>query len=91
MEAIIALIIEYVAIWAPSLVAILGVVSTVLLAIAKCKEAADKLKNDSTITDMNVKFQQMASQNEELVRTNKLLLDEITKIRGYADAKKKEE
>lgn len=91
MEAIFALIIEYVAIWAPSLVAILGMVSTVLLAIAKCKEAAEKLKNDTTIKDMKTQFQQMASENAELVRTNKLLLDEITKIRGYADAKKKEE
>lgn len=91
MEAINALIIEYVAIWAPSLVAVLGTVSTVLLAMAKCKEAADKLKNDSTIADLKAQFKQMASQNAELVYTNKLLLDEITKIRGYADTKKKEE
>lgn len=91
MEAIFALIIEYVAIWAPSLVAVLGVVSTVLLAIAKCKEAAEKLKNDTTIKDMRAEFKQMASENAELTRTVKLLLDEKTKIRGYADAKKKEE
>lgn len=90
MEAIFALIIEYVAIWAPSLIAVLGTVSTVILAIAKCKEAAEKWKNDETIKDMKTQFIQMASQNEELVRTNKLLLDEITKIKNYADEKKKE-
>lgn len=90
MEAIFALIIEYVSIWAPSLVAILGSVYTVLFAIGKFKELSNKWKNDETIKEMNIKFQKMASQNEELVHTNKLLLDQITKIKDYADHMKEE-
>ena len=90
MEAILAVIIEYVAIWAPSLVAVLGVVTTVLTTMSKTKTALDALKKDETIKRMEQKFEEMAAQNAELVRCNKLLLDEVTKIKNYADEKKKE-
>lgn len=91
MEEIIKIILEYAAIWGPSLVAVLGTVYTVLVAIGKCKEAADKLKNDTTLKDLGTQFARLAKDNEDLVYTNKLLLDEITKIKGYADAKRREE
>jgi len=90
MEAILAIIIEYVAIWAPSLVAVLGVATTVITAISKTKTALEALKKDETIKHMEQKFEEMASQNEELVRCNKLLLDQVTHIKNYADEKKKE-
>lgn len=91
MEEIIAIIVEYVSIWAPSLVAILGVVSTVLVAISKTKTALDALKKDETIKQLEAKFTEQAKTNEELIRCNKLLLDQITKIKDYADNKKMEE
>lgn len=90
MEVIIATILEYAAIWGPALVAMLGTVAAVLTSIAKCKEAAEKLKTDPTITNLGKKFEAMAQQNEELMRCNKLLIDEITRIEGYADSKKHE-
>ena len=79
MEEILAIILSYVSIWAPSLVA-----------IHKCKEAFDKLNKDETLKEVKTKLNTVASENEELIRCNKLLLEELTKIRGYADAKKKE-
>ena len=91
MEAIFELIIEYMAIWVPSLTAIATTIGAILTCLKHFNKATEKWKNDKTIKDMKTQFIQMASQNAELVRTNKLLLDEITKIRGYADAKKKEE
>lgn len=90
MEEIIKIILEYAAIWGPSLVAMLGTVAAVLTAIGKCKEAAEKLKSDPTLTNLGNEFKAMAAQNEELVRCNKLLLDELTKIHNYADYKKSE-
>lgn len=88
---ILELIVEYVAIWAPSLVAILGTITTVILAINKCKDAILAWKNDATLADVKNKLTVIAQENEELVRCNKLLLEEITKIKGYTDAKKREE
>lgn len=90
MEAILAIIIEYAAMWAPALVAVLGIVATVIGAISKCRDAIIELRNDTTISSMGAKLDALARENAELVRCNKLLLDQITKIQGYADAKSKE-
>ena len=90
MEEILRIIVEYVSIWAPSLVAILGVVSTILVSLGKTKEAFAKLNKDETLKTVNTKLTKVVNENEELIRCNKLLLDELTKIKGYADAKKKE-
>lgn len=91
MEQILAIIIEYASIWAPSLIAILGVVATVIGAAAKTKEAFDKLNKDETLRGVKERLETLAKENEELVRCNKLLLEQITKIRNYADEKKKED
>lgn len=90
MTEILQIIVEYVAIWAPSLVAILGVVSTVLVALSKTKEAFSKLNKDETLKELKTEMKKLVSENEELVRCNKLLLDNYTKIKDYADTKKKE-
>lgn len=88
MEEILKIIVEYVAIWAPSLVAALSVVTTVLVALGKTKEAFEKLNKDETLKDVKANLNKVAADNEELIRCNKLLLDEITKIKDYADTKK---
>ena len=90
MTEILKIIVEYVAIWAPSLVAVLGVVSTVLVALSKTKEAFSKLNKDETLKELKTEMKKLVSENEELVRCNKLLLDNYTKIKDYVDTKKKE-
>lgn len=90
MTEILQIIVEYVAIWAPSLVAVLGVVSTVLVALSKTKEAFSKLNKDETLKELKTEMKKLVSENEELVRCNKLLLDNYTKIKDYVDTKKKE-
>lgn len=90
MEAVIALIIQYAAMWAPALVAVLGTITTVILAINKCRDAINEWKSDDTMRDIRANLAKVSQENEELVRCNKLLLDEITKIKDYADHKKRE-
>lgn len=85
------LIIEYVSIWAPSLVAILGVVATILTAISKTKDFINTIKADIDFKSLKEDLNRLSKENEELVRCNKLLLDQITKIKDYADNKKKED
>ena len=91
MEELLRTIVEYVSIWAPSLVAILGVVTTILVALGRTKEAFDKLNKDETLKDVNSQLKKLTTENEELIRCNKLLLEQITKIQDYADIKKKEQ
>lgn len=90
MTEILQVIVEYVAIWAPSLVAILGTITTVILAINKCRDAILDWKNDATLHGVKDELTKISQENEELVRCNKLLLEELTKIKGYADAKNRE-
>lgn len=90
MEQIFEIIIQYASIWAPSLVAILGVITTILVALGKTKDAFDQLNRDETLKDVRKQLVSLAQENAELVRCNKLLLEQITKIKDYADQKKKE-
>ena len=88
MEEFLKIIVDYIAIWAPSLVAILGMVVTIIGALSKAREAIKEFKNDETLKEMNKKLSKVINENEELVRCNKLLLEQITKIKDYADVKK---
>ena len=90
MNEILQIIVEYASIWAPSIVAVLSIVCTVIPAVIKVSEALKRLKEDKTLAEVGRKLETLASDNEELVRCNKLLLDKITKIQNYADHKKEE-
>lgn len=87
MEELFALIMSYVSIWAPSLVAILGIAFTVIKGIAEMKKFVDK----KTLAEVYAKMEEIAAQNAETNRCNRLLLDQLTKIQNYADQKKKED
>ena len=91
MTAIAAIIVEYVSIWAPALVAILGILFTVLKAMNEVRKAIHEFKADKTVSDLSGKVDAVISENQELNRCNKLLLDEITKIHDYVEVKKHEE
>lgn len=89
-------IITYLSMWAPSLVAILGIVGTIVAAfnalakhLAAAKQTIAELKDAREWKDATAKLDELAAQNAELARYNKLLLEQITRIRGYADEKEK--
>jgi gas vesicle protein len=90
MTEIIEIIVQYVSIWAPSLVAILGVVATVIGAINKSKAALEEFKKSDTLKDLASELKTSISENQELRYQNSLLLDEITKIKDYVKHKKEE-
>lgn len=91
MTELFTLLMSYVSIWAPSLTAILGIALTVVLAMGKVKSAIDAFKADKTLAALYEKVDKLTSQNTELTRCNKLLLDQLTKIQDYADNIKKED
>ena len=91
------IIINTLAIWGPSLVAILGIVASVIGAITKVnnaindsKAAITEIRKTEDFAKLSAEVSRVANENAELIRTNKLLLDEITKIEGYADSLRKE-
>lgn len=87
---IITTLVEMIIIWLPSLVSILGIVATLCGAFAKTKAAIAELKDSEELKSATSEMKRLASENQELIRNQKLLLDEITKIKGYSDAKKEE-
>lgn len=90
MEQIIEIIVAQLAIWAPSLIAILGVVSTTLGSLSKAKNSWNELKNDTDFKAIKEELRLCSQKNAELVKYQKMLLDEITKIKGYAEHKEAE-
>ena len=88
---VITTLIEMIIIWLPSLTAILGIVATILSAFGKTKKAIAELKDSTELREATAELKRLSAENKELNRNQKLLLDQITKIKGYSDAMKKED
>lgn len=92
MENIVSIIINYASIWAPSLVAISGVIATVITAISKVseaientKKAAEELKNSEEIKKLKDEILRQTNVNNELRAQLDLLIDHIEKVDNYRD------
>ena len=83
-------LIEHVAIWAPSLASILCSITLMIPVFIKCREWLKRLKEDKTLVEISERLEKVSRENADLVRCNKLLLDKLTKIQDYADHKKEE-
>ena len=90
MQNIVDIIVSYATIWAPAVVAVGGILITVVKAIGTVKAHIDNMKEDTDFKDLKNEVGVVISENKELVRCNKLLLDELTKVHGFAEAKAKE-
>jgi uncharacterized coiled-coil protein SlyX len=79
------IIAEYAAIWALSITAVLGIVASVLIAMAKIKSAVHTIKDEKTIQELNSKLETQLTDNKILREQVDLLLDRITKIENYRE------
>lgn len=91
IQQIIDVIVAHVSIWGPAITAVAGILITVAKAIGAVRKQMTEIKEDTDFKDIKREVATVISENKELLRCNKLLLDELTKIQGYADAKAKEE
>ena len=82
--------IEYLAIWAPSLVSILGVATTIIIAINKVVTAYNNLNKDETLKEIRNQLNESIRTNKELNEKYDLLLDQLTRIKDYSKNKKGE-
>ena len=65
MEAIIAIIMEQVTIWAPSLVAVVGILVGVLKGVSTLKEATKDIRNEKCFKDIR---EELEKQHSDLLR-----------------------
>lgn len=96
MEEIVSIILEHASIWVPSLTAILGIVTTILMALSKIKTAIEDFKNTDVLQTLSEDLKKALNDNEALKQQNEnireqydILIDEITKIKNYRESKKK--
>ena len=78
-------LIQYIAIFAPSLAAILGVVVIIVCALARLSTAIASIKKDVDVAQLSKQLSETAATNQELTKTNKVLLDRVTSVNDYVD------
>ncbi len=92
-------IMQYISIVAPGAASFLGIIFTVIYALCKLKKTIEEFKGnkDKLISELQAsdneykqKVNELIAQNKELAKVNSILVDKITKIKGYCDVKNKE-
>lgn len=87
------LIIAHVSIWLPSLTAALSIVLIALKGISEVRKFISSLKSEEITEELrknNEALKRVISENEELKRAQKILIDKLTKIKDYVDNKPEE-
>lgn len=87
-SALLELLVEYASIWGPSIVAVLGIVVSVVVSLGKVKTAIETFKQDKTIDNLKTEVSAVKNELQETNRQNALLLDQLSKIKGYSAQKK---
>ena len=98
LAAIIELIMTQATIWAPSLVAVLGVVATLIPAYNKIKSALSEVKETNAEIKKTKEFEKLHADlrqahldNKELKEQIGLLIDKYTGVKDYEKAGKTDE
>ena len=85
-------ILNYIAMWIPSITAIAGIITVVLTALKKVTDTINQFKADNTVNDLKAEMERIvqqnikiATQNRELVYQNDILIDEMKKIKKYRE------
>lgn len=86
---LVSIIINHASIWMPSVTAILGIVTTTLLALSKVKTAIEDLKKTDVLKTLSEDLKKALSDNKELKEQNDILIDELKKIKNYRESKKR--
>lgn len=87
MSEIIELVLEYVAIWLPSIMAAGGIVYTVLAAISKTAKALEEFKKSDEIKELKNVIQEQSQKLEIQQAQLDIIIDELTKIKDYRESR----
>ena len=89
MKEIVSIVLECASIWMPSLTAILGIVTTILLALSKIKTAIKDLKKTDVLQTLSEDLKKALNDNEALKEQNDILIDELKKIKHYRESQQR--
>lgn len=87
MTELLEMLINYLAIWAPSLVGVFGLIVTVIKASKESRTAIAELKNSNQIKELTCQVKALIRENKQLRDAQAVLVDQITKIQNYLDNK----
>lgn len=90
---VIEMILAQVAIWLPSLAAVLGVVLLVIKGVQQVREFIASFKSEEItkeLTNIRKELKVVIDENAELKRAQRILIDKLTKIKDYVDNVPKE-
>lgn len=97
LQALITFILEQWTIWAPSLVSIVGIVCGILgygakikAALNEVKGATIELKDEKTMKELMNQLQASQSENAELRKQVKQVMEQLTRIKGPQEESKNE-
>ena len=85
MKELYEVLVTYVSIWFPAAVAVLGTVSTALVAIGKVKTSIEELKKTDVLKSLSEDLKKALNDNKELKEQNDILIDELKKIKNYRE------
>lgn len=71
----------------PAITAILGIIFTGLGVAKKVSGMIADFRKDETLKELNRKVECMLAENQRLNTVNRQLIDQLTKIANYTDAK----
>lgn len=80
---------ELIAAWIPSAVSILVGLGIIPI-IVKLNEYLKTIKENNTINELAKKVDSLSKSNKELDKSNRILIDKITKIKNYTENMKDE-
>lgn len=87
MTELLEMLINYLAIWAPSLVGVFGLIVTFIKASKETRTAIGELKNSKQIKELTCQVKALISENKQLREAQAVLVDQMTKIQNYLDNK----
>jgi peptidoglycan hydrolase CwlO-like protein len=85
MEEVIQLIMQYISIWMPSVTAIFGIISAVIIAMNRVKTAVDEIKQEDTIKRLSSELKDAMRENKAIREQLDILIDEVKKVKNYRE------
>lgn len=85
MNEILHIILNYISIWLPAVVAVFSTVGTVLVALNKFKAAVDEFKKEDVLKALRADLSKAIKDNEDIKQQNDILIDELKKIKNYRE------
>lgn len=84
MNEFVNFLVTQISIWLPSITSVLGIITTIILSINKCKATIQEIRNTNDFKELKNALEIECKNNKELHTQLELLTDQIAKIKDYS-------